>query len=226
MCNSFQQEALLLGIDFRRLSKYNSYCMRKIETIWHYLLYSALTEKKFKHTQKGLAEFFDYSVSTVNHALAVPTQIGAIRKESKFFVLENFQKLLYYWASARNLERDIIYKTYYPAGIKEIEGLIPPEGIYACYSSATRVLEEPPADYSKVYFYIDEQKMEKVKERFPMVKGKGQPNIFVLKSFKGIKKYGQITTLPQTFVDIWNLKDWYGQNFTKVLENKINGILS
>jgi hypothetical protein len=39
-------------------------------------------------------------------------------------------------------------------------------------------------------------------------------------------KYGPVTTLPQTFVDIWNLKDWYGQEFIKRLEEKINAILS
>lgn len=198
--------------------------MRKIETIWHFLLNSALTEKKFKHTQKGLADFFSYSVSTINHALAIPTQIGAIRKESKFFVLENFQKMLYYWASARNFEKDIIYKTHCDAIIKEIEGLIPPEGIFACYSAASRIFDEPPSDYSKVYFYLDEQNIEKAKQRFPHIKG--QENVFVLKAPEVLKNYGQITTLPQTFVDIWNLKDWYGQDFTKAIENKINGILS
>ena len=198
--------------------------MRKIETIWHFLLDCALTEKKFKHTQKGLADFFGYSVSTINHALIVPTQIGAIRKESKFFILENFQKLLYYWASTRNLEKDVIYKTHCPVIIKEIEGLIPAEGIFACYSAASRIFDEPPADYSKVYFYLDEQSIEKAKQRFPRMKG--QENVFVLKASSALKGYGQITTLPQTFVDIWNLKDWYGQDFTKAIENKINGILS
>ncbi|MEK7173304.1 MAG: hypothetical protein AAB740_05035 [Patescibacteria group bacterium] len=198
--------------------------MRKIETIWHFLLSSSLAEKKFKHTQKGLADFFGYSVSTINHALVIPTQIGAIRKESKFFILENFQKMLYYWASVRNLEKDVIYKTYCPATIKEIEGIIPSEGIYACYSAASRIFNEPPADYSKVYFYLDEQSIEKAKQRFPHIKG--QENVFVLKAPAVLKNYGQITTLPQTFVDIWNLKDWYGQDFTRAIENKINGILS
>ena len=198
--------------------------MRKIETIWHHLLQAALAEKHFKHTQQGLAGFFGYSVSTINHSLVAPTQIGAIRKESKFFILENFQKLLYYWASVRNLEKDIIYRTHCATTVKEIEGLIPSEGIFACYSAASRIFDEPPADYSKVYFYIEEQNIEKVKQRFPQTKG--QENVFVLKAPAVLKNYGQITTLPQTFVDIWNLKDWYGQDFTRAIENKINGILS
>ena len=66
----------------------------------------ALEEKQFKHTQQSLAKLFGYSLSTINHALASPSQLGAIRKESKFFVLEDFQKFLYYWASVRNLEME------------------------------------------------------------------------------------------------------------------------
>ena len=69
-----------------------------------------------------------------------------------------------------------------------------------------------------------DQEIEKAKQRFPQTKG--QENVFVLKAPKNLKSYGQITTLPQTFVDIWNLKDWYGQDFTRAIENKINGILS
>src|SRR3989339_19156 len=173
-------------LDFRRISKYNHISMKKIETIWHHILWSALEKRQFKHTQKSLAEFFGYSLSTVNHALTVPSQTGAIRKETKFFVLADFKKLLYYWASIRNLEKDIIYKTNYEASIPEIEGLLPASAIYAGYSAG----------------------------------------LFILKASPTTKKYGAITPLPQTFVDIWNLKDWYGQDFIKKLTEKIDGILS
>ncbi|HBH46096.1 MAG: hypothetical protein A2445_01965 [Candidatus Jacksonbacteria bacterium RIFOXYC2_FULL_44_29] len=199
--------------------------MKKIETIWHHILWSALEKRQFKHTQKSLAEFFGYSLSTVNHALTVPSQTGAIRKETKFFVLADFKKLLYYWASIRNLEKDIIYKTNYEASIPEIEGLLPASAIYAGYSAGRFILKEAPADYAKVYFYLDEADLGMAKDRFPENK-KNPPNLFILKASPTTKKYGAITTLPQTFVDIWNLKDWYGQDFIKKLTEKIDGILS
>lgn len=199
--------------------------MKKIETVWHHILWLALTERQFKHTQQSLAKFFGYSLSTINHALTAPTQLGAIRKESKFFVLENFQKLLYYWASIRNLENDLIYQTYFRADILEIEGLLLPESIYAGYSAGRRILKEAPADYSKVYCYFSEADITKVKERFPENKEK-PANLFVLKQHLAMKNYGLVTTLPQTFVDIWNLKDWFSRDFTQKLEEKINGILS
>lgn len=199
--------------------------MRKIETIWHHILWLALEEKQFKHTQQELAKFFGYSLSTINHALTAPTQLGAIRKESKFFVLENFQKLLYYWGSVRNLENDIIYQTYFDADILEIEGLLLPESIYAGYSAGRQILKQAPADYSKVYCYFSKADLAKVKERFPANKEK-PANLFILKQHPAMKHYGSVTTLPQTFVDIWNLKDWFSRDFTQKLEEKINGILS
>jgi len=199
--------------------------MKKIETIWHYLLFEALENKKYRHTQQELAKLFGYSLSTVNYALNEPAQIGAVRKESKFFVLENFNKLLYFWASQRALSKDILYQTYLAEPVREIEGLLPPNSIYACYSAARKILGEAAADYSKVYFYFDEKNLAAVKRRFPAVKNK-EANVFILKANPSTKKPGRITTLPQTFVDIWNLKDWYSQDFIKALEKKINEKLS
>jgi hypothetical protein len=199
--------------------------MKKIETIWHHLLFCALEERKFRYTQKELAEQFHYSLSTVNHALEGPTQIGAIRKEAKFFVVEHFQKLLYFWASLRNLSSDILYQTHFAASVTEIEGLLPANSFYACYSAARKILGEPPADYSTVHCYIHEKELDLFKARFPLHPTQ-PPNVFALKAPPTMAKYGPVTTLPQTFVDIWNLKDWYGQEFIKRLEEKINAILS
>ncbi|EKD99369.1 MAG: hypothetical protein ACD_22C00282G0001 [uncultured bacterium] len=196
--------------------------MLKIETIWHHLLFEALNNQKYKFTQKELANEFFYSLSTINHSLKIPSQIGAIRKESKFFVLENFTKLLYMWASLRNLDSDIIYQTYVDMPINEIESLVPPQAIYACYSAARKILVEPPADYSKVYFYLDDSYLEGAKNRFPKATNiNKESNVYVLKANKTMIKYGPITTLPQTFVDIWNTKDWYGHPFIQELQKKM-----
>jgi hypothetical protein len=201
--------------------------MKKIETIWHHLLWEALKTKKFKHTQQDLAKKFGYSLSTVNHALKVPEKIGAIRKSSKFFVLENFKKLLYYWASVRHFENNIIYRTYYPDPILKAQGELPAGGIYGAYTAASYLLGTPPADYDKIYYYYEE--VRDFKKRFPENK-KLPANIFVLK-MKGVKDYsarypGGVTTLPHTFVDIWNLSDWYATDFINALEEKMNEFLS
>lgn len=201
--------------------------MKKIETTWHYLLNSALTERKFKHTQQELAVQFGYSLSTINHALKGPTQIGAVRKASKFFVLEDFQKLLYFWASLRNLGKDIIYKTYVDESVNQIEGEVPPQAVYAAYSAGRKILGLAPADYSKVYVCLKENDLGEIKRRFPPLGKKGvESNLFVIKEPEIMNPGDGYTTLPQTFVDLWNLSDWYAKDFTKALEEKIYGILS
>jgi hypothetical protein len=198
--------------------------MKKIETIWHHLLYKALTDKQWKFTQKNIAGEFGYSLSTVHHALEIPAQMGAVRKAGKFFLLEDYQKLLYYWASVRNVERNIVYKTYFDKSVFEIEGLVPSDTVYAAYSSARRILGESPADYAKVYLYVKDNFIGKVEDRFPL--SDGLPNIFVMKMPDVMFSYGSITTMPHTFVDIWNMADWYSKDFIIGLENKINAVLS
>lgn len=199
--------------------------MKKIETIWHEILHQSLYRKQFRFTQQDLARKFSYSLSTVNHALSIPDRIGAIRKESKFFILSDYHKLLYYWASKRNLSSDIIYSTHYEDIVSEIEGLAPPEVTFGLYTAARKILGEPPADYDCVYFYSLPSDLTSLQNRFPQTSIK-RKNIIVLKGPPLLFEYGHYTSLPQTFVDIWNLKDWYGRDFTLSLEEKINGLLS
>ena len=179
----------------------------------------------FRFTQQEIARNFGFSLSTVNFALKTPTAIGAIRKETKFFVLQDFKKLLYYWASFRNLERDLIYRTHFPESIHQIEGLVPPDAVYAGYSAFAKITnEEAPSDYSKVYFYLDGNELSRVIDRFPK-NAKKEPNVFVLKIPEYLK--GQkVTDITQTFVDIWNMGDWYAKEFIGSLEEKITSLIN
>lgn len=198
--------------------------MQKIETIWHNLLWEALEKGEFRHTQKSLSEHFGCSLSTVNLAVQSLARVGGIKVSGKFFTVINLKKILYYWATHRNLDRDVIYKTYVDEPISEIEGRIPDGAIFACYTGAKEILKEAPSDYSKVYFYFNENDLDTVKNRFPFEKSEN-PNLFVLKTSFRQRDYGQISTLPQTFVDIWNLSDWYAKDFLEALERRIDGIL-
>ena len=203
--------------------------MRKIETTWHYILNNALEKGEFKHTQQALARHFGFSISTVHHALEVPESMGAIRKSGKFFVLENFQKLLYYWASVRNLEKDIIFSTFIDMPVREIESLVLPEAIFAGYSAYRLRFGEPASDYSKVYIYLDSSNKQDVLRRYDIEEGANkdrEPNLFVLKKSPHMEDYGKITTIPQTFVDIWNMSDWYSGEFISQLKEKMHGVLS
>lgn len=199
--------------------------MKKIETVWHHILLEAATQRRFQLTQQELARRFGYSLSTIHHALRVPTEMGAIRKTGKAFVLHDFKKLLYYWASIRNLPRDVLYATTTDAPIREIEGLALPGSLYGAYSAAKRLLGEPPADYSKVYFYIAAHDLAAFQRRFPP-SPRPPANTFALKMPLSLPPYGPVTTLVQTFVDVWNLGDWYARDFLRALEEKIDALLS
>jgi len=196
--------------------------MLKIETIWRELLFQSIEAKNRRFTQKELAQKFGFSTSTIFQALKAPRKMGAVRVTGRFFVLEDPKKLLYHWASVRNLGKQIIFKAKVDLPIMEIEGLVPPGAVFAGFAAARRILGEPPADYGEVHVYSDD--LESIKKRLVFVKGR--ENLIVFKADPFLAQYGQITTLAQTFVDLWNLPSWQAKEFTQALEVKINGLLS
>jgi len=151
--------------------------------------------------------------------------MGAVRKTSKFFVLEDFEKLLYYWASVRDLSADVVYEGYAERSVMELESEVPAGSIYAAYSAVRRKLGEPAADYSRVYFYLEEERREEGRERFGENRSR-EANVVMLKKMEGMEIYGQMTSLVWSFVDIWNLKDWYGKDFIKQLRREFDELLS
>jgi hypothetical protein len=100
-----------------------------------------------------------------------------------------------------------------------------PGSLYGAYSAASRLLGEPPADYSKVYFYVARHDLEAFQRRFPRVP-RSPANTFALKVLPVMPSYGPVTTLVQTFVDCWNLADWYARDFARALEEKLDALLS
>lgn len=198
--------------------------MKKIETIWHYLLFQAIEKQEFKHTQAGIAEQFHYSTSTINLALTKPTAIGAVRKSGKFFVLADPEKLLYLWATIRNPNRDILYQTTSVLPITELEGLAPAGSLYGGYSAARHLLGEPPADYTTLYLYVPTTLLPQLQVRYPTSK-LGSSHIVAL-AMPPYSPTPNHTSLPHTFVDLWNSPDWYAHDFTTALKEKIHDLLS
>ncbi len=198
--------------------------MFKKEIIWREILYQKIEKKKGKFQQKELAEKFKFSLSTIHNALKIPRKTGAVRVTGRFFVLENPEKMLYLWATFRELKKDIIYQTFSNKSAKEVEALMPEKVIFGAYSSYIEKFHFAPADYDKVYVYIAKNYLPDFKKRFPFKKG--EPNIIVLEADKFLKKYGRITPICQTFVDIWNLPEWYAQDFYKEFKEKLCSIIT
>lgn len=192
--------------------------MNKKEIIWREILFQAIENKKIEFTQKEIAQKYDFSLSTVFNALKIPRQANAIEGK-RGFKIRDLEKFLYLWATFRKIKKDIIYQTSVKKGVFDIEGEMPPTVIFGTYSAFFIKYKETPTDYDKVYVYIKEDKLTEIKKRFPLKKG--YLNLIVLKADPWLKKFGKITPDCQTFVDLWNLPEWYAKDFLNALKDKI-----
>jgi len=185
--------------------------MKKIELVYCYILEQAMEKKRRSMTQAEIAAALGISLSTVNAAIGHLRKMGAVKVKLRSFDVVDSRKILYYWASIRDIGKDIAYATRSGAAVAEIEKNMPPGVVYAAYSAYKIRFEDVPADYSEVYVYGEP---EKVKKRFPP--SKNMPNIFVMKG--DIKKM----TAANIFVDLWNMKEWYAKEFLAEMERKLN----
>ncbi len=193
--------------------------MSKKEIIWREILYQAVENKKIEFTQKELAGKFGFSLSTVFNALKIPRQSGAVKVSGRNFKIIDLEKFLYLWATQRNLNKEIVYKTNFSGSVRGAEGLMPDGAIFACHNAYAKKYNDVPADYDKVYVYADKKAEREIKKRFPVKKG--YENLIVLKSDPELEKFGNIAPDIQTFVDLWNLSDWYAKEFLSALKQKI-----
>lgn len=199
--------------------------MKKAELVYREILKGFMEGKKARFTQLELAKGLKISLSTVNNALRPLRKMGAVRVKRRSFEVVNVRKILYYWASTRNLEKDIIYKTRVEVRgtVAEIEKGMPPGVVFAAYSAYKFRFKDAPADYSEVYVYCSNDDLKELMMRFPQKAKKAiVPNLFVLrKDFENNKM-----PLTHIFVDLWNLKEWYAKDFLKSLEERLHGTLA
>lgn len=194
--------------------------MTKKEVLWREILHQAIENKKNKFTQKELAAQFSFSLSTVFNALKIPRQSGAIQVSGRGFSLLNAEKFLNIWATFRKLKNDIIYRTHCDLPVREIEGQMPAQIIFGAFGAYLKKYQGAPADYDKVYIYCVEGQLPEIEKRFPSKKG--YENLIILKSDPWLPQFGQITPDVQTYVDLWNLPEWYANDFLKALKEKMS----
>ena len=145
--------------------------------------------------------------------------MGAINVNLKNFTITDPKKILYYWTSIRNLEKDIVYKTRVELPSNEIESCMPDDVVFTAFSGYKFRFKDVPADYSEVYAYGGES----IKKRFKQ--NTNNPNLFVLQTDGMVGSYGKTATIAQLFVDLWNLKQWYAKDFLTALEVHLGRIL-
>jgi DNA-binding transcriptional MocR family regulator len=188
--------------------------MKKNEWVYREILFRALERGERFFSQKSLASRCQTSIGNVHEALRPLEQMNCIEKKPMGFTVINPKKILLYWASTRNLERDVVYSTRADKGVNEIEKALPPV-IFTAYSGYRFRFGSAPSDYSEVLVYGDRERIE---ERFPQSQGK--PNLIVLKTDPHIETFKK-APVAQLFVDLWNLNTWYADEFVKALEKRI-----
>lgn len=195
--------------------------MLKVEFVYRELLFQAIERKKLSFTQKELAERLGMSLSNVSHALKPLKRMNAVSVKPQGFSIVNAKKILYYWASIRELQEDMAYNTRAEMPVKEMEKNMPADAIFTAYSGYRLKFREAPADYGEVYVYA--LGLDEIRKRFP--EREKNPNLFVLKKDELMESYGKTASIAQLFVDLWNLPEWYASDFIKALEARIIGLL-
>lgn len=186
--------------------------MKKIEFIWRELL--ERTIEKGNNTFKiiELAKKFNLSTSVVYHSLQPLKELNIIKVGKSRSELIDWERLLFFWATKRSLKKDIVYQTYSCLPVLEREGLMPANVIPTAYTAFRFYFKKTPADYDTCYFYSND--LTEIKKRFPEIKG--EPNVFILKPDPYLLKAKRIA-LPQIYVDLWNLPQWYAKDFQEAL---------
>lgn len=188
--------------------------MKKKEWVYREILYRVFEKDMHFFSQRSVKDACMISAGMVNKALEPLEQMNAIEKKPMGFHVINPKKILLYWASIRNLKRDIVFQTRVEMPVHEIEKLMP-QVKFTAFSGFKFAFRYVPSDYSEVLVYGNS---ELIKQRFG--EKEGIPNIIVLKSDMHLEKFKQ-TPLAQIFVDLWNLEKWYAEDFIKSLEKEL-----
>ena len=136
--------------------------MKKKELVYREILYEVIEKKTRTMTQAELSRKLKISLSTVNNAIKPLVKMNALYIEKRCFKIIDPKKILYYWASVRNIEKDIIYKTRAEKQVKQIESEMPSHIIFTAYSGYKFKFKDVPADYSEVYVYADEETKKEI----------------------------------------------------------------
>ncbi len=194
--------------------------MRRIELVYMEMLHRALERKERRLTQLGLSKELGISLSTVSHSLLPLRKMGAVDVERRHLVITDPKRILYHWASVRDVERDVVYSTRVEKDAVHIEQEMPSLTMYGAYTAYRHRFGDVPADYSEVYAYADAAECA---ARFPP--RTGPANLFVLRKEPAMDRYGETAPLGLIFVDLWNIRTWYAREFIKGLEVRIDGLL-
>lgn len=192
--------------------------MRKIDRILREVLHGFYSKGERFFSQAGLAATCGLSLGTVNPVVARLEQIGAAERKPQGFRLIDPKRALLYWAATRDLPKDIVYTTFVPSGVEEIEAGLPRGSVLTAYSGFRASIGPAPADYGEVFVYADAGEVQRA---FAPTK-RGRRNLFVLSPDEHLARMsgGGVAPPVQIYVDLWQLGAGAGR-FVEALEREL-----
>lgn len=194
--------------------------MKKSYRVLREVLYQVYEREEQFLSQKAISEACGISIGSVNPLVTKLEGMGALQKRPLGFRVTDARKILLYWASTRDLAKDIVYRGHSPELPPRIEEEMPEDVIRTAYSGYRARFGDAPTDYEVVYVY---GKPESVKRRF---KEEGDPkNIVVLKSDEHLERLSKdgVAPLTQIYVDLWQLPP-PANRFVEELDRKLESV--
>ena len=195
--------------------------MKKYERIYREILVGILNKKE-RFNQLELSKKCYISIGLVNKTLKKLKEIGAVEIFPMQFRVLDASKILFDWATKRNLNKEIQEKYCIDMNTTQLENSLP--FILTAYSGWRMLNKSIPFEYNKVYTYIpkDEKSLFEIwiKDK-PITKGR--ENLFV--TFTDDKHLienstKKIAPIPQIFVDIYSLSELPSKYFISEMLTK------
>lgn len=195
--------------------------MKKYERTYREIL-NGILSKKEKFSQLELSKKCHVSIGLVNKTLKRLKEIGAVEIFPMQFRIIDASKIIFDWATKRNINKEISEKYFIDMKITEMEKSLP--FILTAYSAWRLLNKSVPFEYNKIYVYVPENEKELLKTWLkdkPLKKGR--ENLFIIFTndkhlIENSKK--KIAPIPQIFVDIYSLPEFESKYFIKDILEK------
>jgi len=179
--------------------------MLKKERIYRELLW--LAERERWTTQRALSKACGVSLNLVSSVTRELRRIGALEVYPMRLHIIHPAKILYAWASQRNLERDITIKRAVGLPVHEIEKNMPGNVVFTAFSGWRLKVGSAPFDYNRVYVYAPPAARELIERLLNMLpRTRGDANLFVMvvdDPHLFARSEHQVAPVAQIFVDIY-----------------------
>ena len=179
----------------------------KIERIYRELLLNSLL-KISTVKQEELARRCQVSIGLVNKVIKKVEAARAAEATRLGVRILSPARILNLWATERKLERDV-WQAFRIDPLEEVERELPRGAILTAFSAWSSLTGRRPAEYSRVYFYVEEKEEFELWAGFRRAKiRKTNPNVFALHVEDPhllLTSKNGIASVPQIYVDIYSI---------------------